>query len=56
MGKPSPHIESGTGAAVAPPPLPDDEDAALDDELLLDVDELPLVVDEPGMVAALHAE
>jgi hypothetical protein len=54
MGKPSPHTESGTGAVVAPPPLPD-EDAALD-ELLLDVDEL--LVDElaPGVLDTLQEE
>jgi hypothetical protein len=41
MGKPSPHIESGTGAGVAPPP---DADAAPLDELLAPDDELPAEV------------
>jgi hypothetical protein len=38
MGKPSPHIESGTGAAV---PLPPDADAEPLGELLTPDDELP---------------
>ena len=38
MGKPLPHIESGTGAAV---PLPPDADAEPLDELLAPEDELP---------------
>jgi hypothetical protein len=39
MGKPSPHIESGTGAGVALPPdaVPLDELLAPDDELLAEV-------------------
>jgi len=41
MGKPSPHIESGTGAGVAPPP---DPDAVPLDELLAPDDELPAEV------------
>jgi hypothetical protein len=49
MGKPSPHIESGTGAGVALPPdaVPLDELIAPDDELLAEV-VLPMVLQYVG--------
>jgi hypothetical protein len=51
MGKPSPHIESGTGAVVALPPdeplAPDDEPLAPDDELPAEV-VLPVVLQYVG--------
>jgi hypothetical protein len=51
MGKPSPHIESGTGAGVAPPPdvdaVPLDEPFAPDDELPAEV-VLPVVLQYVG--------
>jgi hypothetical protein len=51
MGKPSPHIESGTGAWVAPPhdvdAVPLDEPPAPDDEMPADV-VLPVVLQYVG--------
>jgi hypothetical protein len=46
IGKPSPHIESGTGVGVAPPP---DADAVPLDELLAPDDELPAEVVLPAV-------